>query len=185
MLFPGPTRSAPERHAAEVWSAIAGGLGGRLFVALRDQLSLAYVVRASIWQRGGAGALLTYLATSPEREEEARAAMWRELRRFVDRPVPPDELDRAIRFLTGQILIGRQTVGAVAGEIAEAWLSRGEEGLLELRDPTAGVQAVTAQDTQAIAATAFDEEQSVLGIVRGAAEPAMFRSGESNLASHP
>ncbi len=182
MLFPGPARGAPDRHAAEVWSALAGGLGGRLFVALRDRLSLAYVVRASVWQRGGAGAMLGYLATSPEREEEARAALWRELRRFADEATPAEELDRAIRFLSGQILIGRQTVGAVAGEIAEAWLSLGEEGLRELDHPTAGIRAVTADAVQAVAAAAFDQERSVLGIVRGAVEPAMFRSDPQDLA---
>ncbi len=182
MMFPGPTRNAPERFAAEVWAAIAGGLGGRLFVALRDRLSLAYVVRASVWQRGGAGAILAYLATSPEREEEALAAMGKELRRFADEPVPGEELDRAIRFLTGQILIGRQTVGAVAGEIAEAWLARGEAGLEELRDPTAGIQAVTAASVQQVAQTAFDEERSVLGIIRGVAEPAMLRNDHQDLA---
>jgi len=31
MIFPGPGRRDPDRFAAETWSAIAAGLGGRLF----------------------------------------------------------------------------------------------------------------------------------------------------------
>jgi zinc protease len=41
MIFPGPNRRDPERVAAEVWAAVASGLGGRMFEALRDRRSLA------------------------------------------------------------------------------------------------------------------------------------------------
>ena len=58
MVFPGPSRQDHARSAAEVWAAVAGGLGGRLFEILRSQQSLAYTVVASSWQRHRAGALL-------------------------------------------------------------------------------------------------------------------------------
>jgi zinc protease len=175
MLFPGPNRRSPARFAAQVWSAIAGGLGGRLFVALRDRLSLAYVVRASVWQRTGAGAMLLYLGTSPEREEQARQAMRAELARFREAAPEPEELERAIRYLSGQILIGRQTAGAVAAELAEAWLSLGEEGLREVQDPLAGIRRVSGESIRSLAREFFGDDQGVEGIVRGMAETAMFR----------
>lgn len=175
-LFPGPHRRSAARFAGQIWSAIAGGLGGRLFVALRDRLSLAYDVRASVWQRTGAGALLVYLATSPEREEEARTAMRAELAGFRDRLPDPDELERAIRFLSGQIRIGRQTVNAVAGVLAEAWLSWGEAGLEEVADPVAGIRQVSGEAIRNLAAECFRDGQAVEGIVRGTGEAAMFRS---------
>ncbi|MGH7510640.1 MAG: M16 family metallopeptidase, partial [Gemmatimonadales bacterium] len=50
MVFPGPRRRDPDRAAAEVWAAVASGLGGRLFESLRDRRSLAYTVLASSWQ---------------------------------------------------------------------------------------------------------------------------------------
>ena len=174
-LFPGPDRGSPARFAAEVWSAIAGGLGGRLFVALRDRLSLAYVVRASAWQRAGAGAFLVYLATSPEREEEARAALRAELAGFRDALPDPAELERAIRYLSGQILIGRQTGASMAAELAEAWLSLGDAGLREVRDPVAGIRQVTGASIREMAATSFRDDLGVEGIVRGTMPAAMFR----------
>ena len=112
----------PERAAAEVWAAVASGLGGRMFEALRDRRSLAYTVLASSWQRGRAGALVTYIATSPEREEEARAAMMQELERFAREPVSESELNQAINYLAGQAEVSRQSAGSLAGEILEAWL---------------------------------------------------------------
>ena len=66
MAFPGPGPAGSGSGAAEVWAAVASGLGGRMFEALRDRRSLAYTVMASSWQRGRAGALLTYIATSPQ-----------------------------------------------------------------------------------------------------------------------
>ena len=87
MAFPGVPRRHRDRAAAQVWAAVASGLGGRLFEALRDRRSLAYTVVASAWLKARAGALVTYIATSPEREDEAREEMLRELERFTREPV--------------------------------------------------------------------------------------------------
>ena len=168
LLYPGPSRKSPERHAALVWAAIASGLGGRLFTSLRDRRSLAYTVMGSSWQRAGAGALLLYLATSPEREEEARAALLQELAVFRDVAPASEELSRSVNFLAGQTQVRRQTAGAVAGEIAEAWLIG--EGLSEISDPAAGVRSVSASEVHELAAASLDPERRVEGIVRGGSE---------------
>ncbi len=165
ILFPGPSRTDPDRFAAMVWSAIASGLGGRLFHALRDKQSLAYTVIASSWQRAGAGALLLYLATSPEREAEARDALLLELARFRDAPPDREELVRAISYLAGQAQVQRQTAAAVAGEVAESWLIG--TGLEELADPAAGFKQVTAEAIRMLARRYLDPELRVEGIVRG------------------
>ena len=94
-----------------------------MFEALRDRRSLAYTVMASSWQRGRAGALVTYIATSPEREDEARAAMLEELDRFTREPVSEAELKQAVNYLSGQAEVGRQSGAALAGEILEAWVN--------------------------------------------------------------
>lgn len=162
MLFPGPNRGDPARHAAEVWGAIAGGLGGRLFESLRSKRSLAYTVMASSWQRRRAGGLLTYIAMAPERLDEAREAMLEELAAFRAEPPTADELQRAVAMLAGQEEVARQSAGAVAGEIADAWLLG--EGLAELADPAAPYRAVTGEAVHAVAA-AFDPATRAEGVV--------------------
>ena len=147
MAFPGPARRDADRAAAQVWAAVASGLGGRLFEALRDRRSLAYTVVASAWQKARGGALLTYIATSPEREEEAREQMLIELERFTREPVNDAELRQAVNYLAGQAEVSRQNANAVAGEILDAWLSG--SGLGELEDPAAPFRAVTAEDVHA------------------------------------
>lgn len=169
MIFPGPSRTDPARAAAEVWAAIAGGLGGRLFESLRSARSLAYTVMASSWQRRRAGGLLTYIAMAPERLDEARDAMLEELQAF--RAVPPsaDELQRATAMLAGQAEIARQGAAAFAGEIADAWLLG--EGLLELDDPGAPYRVVTAEAVHAVAQAALNPALRAEGVVtRGGGE---------------
>jgi zinc protease len=165
MIFPGPRRRDPERHAAEVWAAVASGLGGRMFEALRDRRSLAYTVLASSWQRGRAGALVTYIATSPEREEEARAAMLAELGRFRIERVSPTELLQAVNYLAGQAEVARQSAGELASEIVEAWLTG--NGLADLEDPAAAFRAVTADDVLRVAHRNLDPALRAEGVVRG------------------
>jgi zinc protease len=165
MIFPGPDRRDRDRHAAEVWAAVASGLGGRMFEALRDRRSLAYTVLASSWQRGRAGALLSYIATSPEREDEARAAMLEELDRFTRTRVSEVELSQAINYLAGQAEVARQSSGALAGEILEAWLIG--NGLADLEDPGADYRAVTAEAVLRVVQRSLDPARRAEGIVRG------------------
>jgi len=166
MLFPGPHRRDPARHAAEVWAAVASGLGGRLFDALRERRSLAYTVLALDWARLRSGALATYIATSPEREEEARAAMLEELARFTREPVTPEELRGAIGYLAGQAEVERQSAGRVASEIVDAWLLG--DGLAELEDPAAPYRGVTAEAVWEVARASLRPERRAEGVVRGA-----------------
>jgi zinc protease len=165
MVFPGPGRRQPDRVAAEIWAAVASGLGGRMFEALRDRRSLAYTVLASSWQRSRAGALVTYIATSPEREDEARAAMLDELGRFAGEPVTPAELSQAVNYLAGQAEVRRQSGGAIAGELLEAWLIG--NGLGDLENPAAEFRAVTAEDVLRVASQYLGPERKVEGVVRG------------------
>lgn len=165
MIFPGPRRRDPARHAADVWAAVASGLGGRMFEALRDRRSLAYTVLASSWQRGRAGALVTYIATSPEREEEARRAMLDELARFREAPVSDTEMAQAVNYLAGQAEVSRQSAGALAGEMLEAWLIG--NGLDELKDPGAVYRSVTPEQVLEVAQRNLNPEQRSEGIVRG------------------
>ena len=165
MAFPGPARRDADRAAADVWAAVASGLGGRIFEALRDRRSLAYTVMASSWQRGRAGALITYIATSPEREDEARAAMLEELDRFTREPVSRTELDQAVSYLAGQAEVGRQSTAGVAGEILEAWLIG--NGLADLENPGAAFRQVSQDDVLRVAQRYLRPFERAEGVIRG------------------
>jgi zinc protease len=165
LVHPGYHRSDPGRYTGEVWASLASGLGGRLFETLRSQQSLAYTVLASSWQRRSAGALVSYIATSPEREEEAREGLHRELSRYGAEPVTSDELVRSVNYIVGQRQVARQSSNAVAGELVDAWFAG--EGLEELIDPEARYRAVTAEMVMEMAGRFLRPELAVEGVVRG------------------
>lgn len=165
MAFPGPGRRAADRAAAEVWAAVASGLGGRLFEALRDRRSLAYTVLASAWSRAADGALITYIATAPEREEEARSEMLKELEKFTVAPPSVPELVQAQNYLAGQAELSRQSAAALAAEVVEAWIAG--RGLEELEDPGAEYRAVVAEEVLAVAREHLDPSRRSEGVVRG------------------
>ena len=164
LLFDGPSYGEPARFDAEMLSGVASGLGGRFFEELRDRQSLAYTVMARPFVRRASGAFAAYIATSPEKEDQARESLLREFARFVDEEVSAEELDRARRYAIGTWRI-RQTSGAsVLAEIADAWIN----GTLEdiARYP-ADLDAVTPARMRAAAARWFDPNRRVEGIVRG------------------
>jgi predicted Zn-dependent peptidase len=121
------------------------------------------------WQRGGAGAILTYIATAPEREDEARREMLAELDRFRHEPVTPVELSQAVNYLAGQAEVARQSSTAVAGEIVEAWIIG--EGLQEIDDPGRRYRGVDADAVRAVADEYLDPARRVEGVVRGTGLP--------------
>jgi zinc protease len=165
MLFPGPDRRAADHTAAEVWAAVASGLGGRLFEALREQRSLAYTVLGTAWARRRGGAIGVYIGTSPQREVEAREEMLKELAKFAAELPGEEELARARNYLAGQTEVGRMSAAAVASEIADAWLSG--SGLEEMEAPWDKYREVTAEEVLAVARASFDPSRRAEGVVRG------------------
>jgi zinc protease len=168
--FPAPARIQSARFATHVLSSVTSGLGGRFFEELRGRRSLAYTVHAFGSEHQLGGAFMTYIATAPERETEARDALFQEFARLRDDAVTPDELGRAKRYMLGMHDIRQERGGAILGEMVNAWLFG--EGLSELDEVPARIEAVTAIDIQKLAREYFDVDRVVAGIVRGGAAPA-------------
>jgi zinc protease len=165
MAFPAAPFGSPDRYPQAVLRALLSGLAGRLFEELRERRSLAYTVAALPWLARRAGAVLTYIATSPEREAEARDTMLAELQRVFLEPPQPDELERARNYAAGTVEVGRQRGSAVAGEVLEAWV----HGVLgELEDVPGRLRDVSGEDVVRVAEAAFREELRAEFVVRGA-----------------
>ena len=165
LAFPGPHRNDDDRFVSHLIAGVASGLGGRFFDELRDRRSLAYTVHAYATQRRLAGTFLAYIATSPEKEEEARAGLLAQFARLRDEPVSAEELERAQTYAIGTHAIRQESGAAVLGDVIDAWLFG--RGLQELELHDEQVRAVTPARMQALARRYFDERRLVEGIVRG------------------
>jgi zinc protease len=164
LLFPGPSRSDPARFAAAMIAGVASGLGGRFFDELRDKQSLGYTVHASNAERALAGTFGAYIATSPEKEEQARRGLLNEFARLRDEPVSARELQQAQTYAIGVHAIRQQSGGAVLADMVDAWMFG---TLAELREFDTRVRAVTAAEMRAVAREYFVESRRVEGVVRG------------------
>jgi zinc protease len=163
--FPSPGRTDNARFAAHVLASIASGLGGRFFEELRDRRSLAYTVHAAGSEHQLAGAFWAYIATAPEREGEARAALLEQFAGLRAEPVTENEIVRAQRYMLGMYDIRQESGGAVLGDVIDAWLFG--EGLAELEEYAARIESVSAADIQRLARQYFDPDRVIEGVVRG------------------
>ncbi len=164
--FPGPDRNHPDTYAMDVLSNAISGLGGRLFEELRSRKSLAYTVSAYPLARWLSGAFVAYIATSPEREDEARRGLIEAFERLTQETLSPEEVERSKEYTIGAWKIRGQTNTARLGDLAAALLLG--EGLAEIREFEARIRAVTPVEIREAMRRYFDPNRLVEGIVRGA-----------------
>jgi zinc protease len=165
LAFPGPARGDPERFAAHLIATMASGLGGRFFDELRDKRSLAYTVHSFATERLLSGMFMAYIATSPEREQEARAGLLAEFEKLRATAVPGEELSRAQTYTIGAHAIRQQSGGSVLADMVDAW--QFGRGLGDLDEFEHNVLMVTPAEIQAVALRYFDVGRLVEGIVSG------------------
>jgi hypothetical protein len=116
--FRGLTVSDEDRFAMEVISQLLAGQGGRLFVELRDRRSLAYSVNAVHVEGVAPGFFAVYIATAPEKFDEAKHGLLQQLTGLLDAPPDEAELDRVRRYLIGSFAIEQQRNAVHAAQLA-------------------------------------------------------------------
>ncbi len=161
--FPGLTLLDPDRHALEVISQLLAGQGGRLFLELRDKKSLAYSVSASNVEGIAPGFFATYIATSPERLDEAREGMFTELAKLLEGPPEEAEIERARRYLVGSHAIEEQRSGSRALHLAlDALYGLGPDASARYAE---AVRSVTPADVQRVAARVIDFDHRITATI--------------------
>ena len=164
VAFPAPSRTDEARFAASLIATVASGLGGRFFDELRDRQSLAYTVQAGVSEKRAAGMFVSYIATSPEKEEIARDGLLAEFAKLRDVEVTAEEISRAKEYAIGTHAISRESGGAVLGELLDAWMFGSLADIEEFDDR---IRDVTPPGMRDVATRYFDASRRVEGIVRG------------------
>ena len=115
--FQGPTLMDEDHYAIEVLNTIMSGMGGRLFLELRDKKSLAYTVTSFYTPGLEPGFLGVYIGTAPQKEEEAIQGMKEQLELLLKEGVTDEEISRAQNYLVGNFEIGLQQNSSQAAKI--------------------------------------------------------------------
>jgi zinc protease len=162
--FRGLTVQDEDREALEVIAQILGGQGGRLFLELRDRRSLAYSVSALNVEGVAPGFFAVYIATAPNKFEEARGGLLEELKRLLGSPPTQEELQRAQHYLVGNFAIDQQRSAARAMHVAlDARYGLGPEAY---RDYPERIRAVRAADVLRVAQRLIDLDAYTLATIR-------------------
>lgn len=157
-VFPVSGLTHADTPGLKVLREVLAGQSGMLFQDLRDNQGLAYSVSAFLWQDSLAGFLAFYIATSPDKVDEAMAGFHKAVRRLIESPLSDTELDRAKNLLWGDYHRGRQPLMARAHEVSEA-LSRGLDAdyQLHILEQT---RQVTLEDLSGLAKTYLQWDQA-------------------------
>jgi len=116
-----PPKADPDEPAIETMSGVLGSdFGSRINMNLREDKHWSYGAYSFIRDARGPRPFIAYAPVQTDKTGEAIVELQKELRGIVgERPVQPDELDRAKASLTLTLPGSWETMGAVAGTIDE------------------------------------------------------------------
>lgn len=154
----------PDHYTMTVLNHILAGQGGRLFVELRDKMSLAYAIN-SVYQPGAdPGYLAIYIGTEPKKVATAITGIKREFEKITSKLVSNDELERAKQYIVGSHELESQRNSALAANYAFNVLYG--LGIEETLTFTEKVMRVSREDIHRVAKKYFNLNAYTLSIVK-------------------
>jgi predicted Zn-dependent peptidase len=159
------TRGLPQNHqnyfGVELLNIIlGGGNSSRLFQQIREQRGLAYSVYSYFTSFHDTGMGVIYAATSRESYLEVIDLILQQLRCLKEIEIPPDELERSKNHLKGQLMLGLESTFNRMGALAKHEIYFGRQ--FSLDETLAGINRVSTQDLQQLAAELFDRQYLAL-----------------------
>ena len=169
------THSYPQRHddryVSYILNTVLGGsMSSRLFQNVREKRGLAYSVFSGLSAYRDAGNITIYAGCAADVVEELIDVCVEELRVMKRGPVPDAELVRAKNHLKGSLMLSLENTASRMSHLArqEIYFDRH----FGLDETLAGVQRVTADDLQRVAADLFSNG-SLAATVLGPSVPAI------------
>ncbi|MEW6720312.1 MAG: pitrilysin family protein, partial [Thermodesulfobacteriota bacterium] len=163
--YPGARFVDKDRHALDVLGSALAGMGGRLFVNLRDRKSLAYSVTSFSSEQVDPGFFAIYMGTSADKLDGAIADTLKEIGEVKRGGITQEEFERAKKWMIGTYEIGLQSNGSYANKMVYNELFG--VGYEETFSTPEKIAAVTFADVNRLAASVLDTEKYTIAILRG------------------
>ena len=116
--FRAPGMTEPDSYALDLLAEALSNQSGRLFMELRDKKSLAYTVSAFNSPGLDAGVFGFYIASAPDKEDQARKEFLAQVELIRTEPLSAEEFAGARARLLAQWILDRQSMSARAGDLA-------------------------------------------------------------------
>ncbi|MCE9581177.1 MAG: insulinase family protein [Planctomycetes bacterium] len=162
--FPTVDMKHDDRWALQVLEKVLGGMGGRVWDAVREKKNLAYMVWASnvtMYERGyfQVGVTAQGINITP-----AIDVLMSEVQRVCDEPITAEELESAKNSVIGEMLIENQKNASQSQQLAlDEIYGLGAGNLFEAPKK---IDKVTAADVQAVAKKYLDAKKAVIAVTR-------------------
>lgn len=141
-------------HVLRVLTGVlSGGMSSRLFQKIRDEMGVAYYVRAGNEALTDHGYFEVSAGVDQKRTAEAVSAVLAELKRLKDEPVPEDELRKVKDNLIGTMFLALETSDALTDLYGHQEILHKE--LKTPEDIRKLVEGVTSADIQKLARELF------------------------------
>jgi len=162
--FPTVTLENGDRWILQVAENILGGMGGRVWDAVRERKGLAYSAWASNVAMLDRGYFQLGVMAQPDNLDPAIATIHEEIRKIVEGPIGEEELRSAKNKVLGDNLIALQRNAAQAQAIAlDTVYGLGPRSLFALPGK---VETITAEDVRRVAKQYLDPAKAVVVITR-------------------
>lgn len=155
---------AEDRWPLQVLEKIMGGMGGRVWDAVREKKNLAYSVWASNVTMYERGYFQFGVMAQGDNLDPAIKAVEDEIRRVCEEAVTPEELERAKNGVIGELLIDLQKNSQQSQQLAlDTIYGLGPRFVF---GAPGKVEKLTAADIQAVAKKYLDPGRSVRAVTR-------------------
>jgi zinc protease len=163
--YPGARFTDPDRYALDVLGSALAGMGGRLFVNLRDKKSLAYSVTSFSSEQVDPGFFAFYMGTSADKLDGAIVDTLREIAEVKRGGVTREEFERAKKWMIGTYEIGLQSNASYADKMVYNELYG--VGYEETFSAPEKIAAVSLSDVNRLAGSLLDTDRYTIAIMRG------------------
>ena len=171
---PGLATTDPARFAFSLMNSILGGnMSSRLFQEVREKRGLAYAVYSYMISYEDTGMFGVYAGVEPSRAVEVTALISGILNQLKDTQVLPGELRDAKEFTKGNMLLASESTDNQMVRLAQGEINY--QRYIPMEEVVDHIDAVTAEDIQAIADKLFQEDQMVLTVLGPLSGAASFK----------
>lgn len=155
---PAPPITDENRYATLILNTVlGGGMSSRLFQTIREERGMAYSVFSDLSPYRDTGTLCVYAGTSAGKALETIDLILIEFRKLKEEILSDEELTRAKDQLKGNILMGLESSNSRMANLARQEIYFGQ--FFSADEITARIDAVTADQIQAMAQRLFDSER--------------------------
>jgi predicted Zn-dependent peptidase len=163
LATPGLSAVHPDRYALDVLNAVLGeGMSSRLFLEIREKLSLCYDVHSYVNHYLDTGSTVVSAGVDPSKVDAALRATILELLKMAER-VPDKELNKAKEFIKGRLQLRMEDTRAVASWLGGQELLWGQ--ILTVDEVLDIVDGITPEHLQRVARELWRPDALRLAVV--------------------